>query len=224
MQAINNIVELRQLLTERFPRSHLSVSNLLRVETCPTGVPALDTLLNGGLMWGEFTELISDSGSASAQIIHALLHRVARDGQFLALVDGADSFDVGAVESDVLARLLWVRCANVNEALKATDILLRDHNFPLVVLDLKLNPLNQLRKIPASTWHRYGRLLEQSHATVLVIAPIELVTRAACRVRLHGGLGLEALSQSPTELLLQLRFTMLRGPVVVGDESAAKAC
>ena len=48
--------------------------------------------------------------------------------------------------------MLWVRCAAREEALKATDLLLRDRNFPLVVLDLKLNPIKQLRKIPTSTW------------------------------------------------------------------------
>jgi len=170
----------------------------------------------------EFTELVG-AGSGSAQVIHGLLHRVAADGQFLALVDGADSFDVGAVEPDVLTRLLWVRCASANEALKAADLLLRDRNFPVIVLDLKLNPAAQLRKIPATTWYRFARLLEQTRATVLVVTPFSLVGGAACRARIESELGPDALDQSPTGLLSRLRFTLSRSTAAGDVERVSQA-
>jgi len=214
MQTAGNIVELRQLLAERFPHLRQGVAVAAPLETQSTGVPALDALLKGGLPRGEFTELVAPAdGSGSAQVIHALLRQVAGQGRFLALVDGADSFDAGSVEPGVLSRLLWVRCVRVEEALKAADLLLRDRNVPLVVLDLKLNPAAQLRRISSSSWFRYARLLEQNRATVLVVTPSQLVSGATCRVQIRSGLGIEALSRSPAGLLSQLRFDLLRPAV-----------
>jgi hypothetical protein len=201
--------ELRRLLAEKFPQAH--AARYAPGAVVATGLTTLDALLGGGWPRGKLSELVGTGhGSGSAQVIHALLHRVAADGQFLALVDGMDSFDVDAVEPAVLSRLLWVRCANADELLKAADILLRDRNFPHIVVDLKLNPLSQLRKIPSSVWHRFRRLIEQNGATVLVVTPTQLVGGAACRVRVESRLGLEALTQPPAEVLAQLRFQLLR--------------
>ena len=210
MQTTHELVELRRLLTERFPRAHVRPAPDPG-DRIATGLPALDALLRGGLPRGTLTELVgAGNGSGSAQVIHALLHRVAASGQFLALVDGMDSFDVEAVASAVLARLLWVRCSTTEEALKAADILLRDRNIPSVVLDLKLNPLAQLRKISSSVWHRFRRLQEQNGTTVMVVTPTPLVGGAACRVRVESRLGIEALSQPPGELSAKLRFELLK--------------
>jgi len=162
-------------------------------------------------------------GSGSAQVIHALLRQTAADGQFLALVDGADSFDVSAVEPDVLAHLLWVRCTNAGDALKAADLLLRDSNFPLVAIDLKLNSAVQLRKISSSTWYRLGRILEQSRTAVLVITPQAFVSGVAWRVQVESSLGIEALAQSPEEIVRQLRFMLLRTALAPGEPLAAQA-
>src|SRR5262245_42960924 len=126
MPATENIVGLRRLLAERFPRAHTSRPPAPSARALATGIPTLDTALGGGLPRGDLTERIGAVvGSGSVQVIHALLSSVAARGQFLALVDGRDSFDVDAVESRVLARLLWVRCHRAEEALSAADLLLR---------------------------------------------------------------------------------------------------
>ena len=49
---------------------------------------------------------------------------------------------------------------NALDAVKAVDLLLRDGNFPLVVLDLVLNDSAELRKIPQTNWYRLQRLVE----------------------------------------------------------------
>jgi hypothetical protein len=206
-----NLVELRRLLTERFPNVRRGFAPRLPAEVWSTGVPSLDDLLGGGLPRGRLTELVAAGhGSGSAQVLHALLRRSAGDGKFLALVDGADSFDVDAEEAEVLSRLLWVRCSKAEEALKAADLLLRDRNFPLVVLDLKLNPATQLRKISPSVWHRFNRLVEHNDLTLLVVTPHQIVGGAACRVRVGSGLGVEALALTPAEVIGRLRFELLR--------------
>lgn len=210
MPAATNIVDLRQLLAERFPRAHAPAAPVVPSGQA-TGIPRLDALLGGGLPQGGITELVgSGPGSGSAQVLHALLRQVAVAGRFLALVDGADSFDVDAADPDALARLLWVRCTRADEALKAVDLLLRDRNIPMVVLDLKLNAAPELRRIPSSTWFRFSRLVEHHGTTLLVITPQSLVGAADLRVGMECRLDLEALAAGPASVIHRLEFQSLR--------------
>jgi RecA/RadA recombinase len=222
MQATSKIIELRRFLAERLPHTRFGLAPIAPpADVLATGVASLDRTLGGGLAKGAFTELVgAGDGSGSAQVLHALLRQVAADGQFMALVDGTDSFDVDAVEPEVLAHLLWVRCAKADEAMKAADLLLRDRNFPLVVLDLKLNPAAELRRIQGTTWYRFARLLEQNGTTVLAITPHPLVSGVAARVRVEAGLGLDALAQSPSALVHALDFTLLRSTAASDREEA----
>jgi hypothetical protein len=222
VSTVADIVDLRRLLAEQFPQAHPAFVSQSGPRGVPTGVLALDRLLGGGLSIGDTTELVSDGpGSGSAQVIHALLRQVVVDGRFLALVDGRDSFDVDSEDSDTLSRLLWVRCSRADEALKATDILLRDRNFPLVVLDLRLNPATELRKIPANVWHRFRRLLEHHGSTLLVVTPHQVVSSPASRIRISSALRMDALNQSPETILSQLNFERLRGVETPGFSTAS---
>jgi hypothetical protein len=98
---------------------------------------------------------------------------------------------------------------------------LRDRNFPLLAVDLKLNPPAELRRIPSSVWHRFKRLLEQSQATVLVVTPQPLVSGVACRIELAPALTADSLA-SP-EPVANLRFSVRRQAAVETAVSAARA-
>jgi RecA/RadA recombinase len=214
-----SIVDLRQLLRERLPRARLGFAPVAPRAVLATGVPALDAALEGGLPVGETAEL---TGTGTAEVLHALLRQAAADGRFVALVDGVDSFDADAAEPAELARLLWVRCRTAAEAVAATDLLLRDRNFPLVVLDLKLNPAAELRRLSGSVWHRFGRLREQHRTTLLVLTAQPFVNGATVRVQLRRKTGLEGLEQSVAERLAGLDFTVLRQQLAGGEESLAR--
>ena len=146
--ATGRIIDLRNILAERFPQKALPPADRL-----VTGLSSFDAALDGGLTKGAITELTSAPPNAgSASIIGALLQRASRDRYFIALIDGRDSFDPsgsGAIDGSALRHLLWVRCRKATEAIQAADLLLRDGNFPLVLLDLVLNPMEELRRIPA---------------------------------------------------------------------------
>jgi ActR/RegA family two-component response regulator len=219
------LVQLRDLLNQRFPRAGLwTAHSSPQVELRQTGMPALDRLLGGGLPRGKLTEVVaSEPGSGSAQFLHEMIRATAAGKDFMALIDGADSFDAGAMDAEVLARLLWVRCVKVSEALAATDLLLRDRNFPFVVLDLKMNSVSQLRRIPANVWPRLGRLIEQHDATLLVMTPFQCVTGAACRVGVDSHLDLAALAQESREILGTLFFEVTKSVKAGNTVVTAKA-
>lgn len=200
------IIELRQWLAERLPRARLGAAPARTApDTLPTGLGPVDDALGGGLPKGAFTELVAPGeGSGSAQFIHALLRHTAAAGRFLTLVDGADSLDVDALEPEALAHLLWIRCRSTAEALQTTDLLLRDRNIALVVLDLKLNPAHELRRVQGTVWYRLGRLMEQQGGTVLVVTPQPLVSGAAARIVSRTRLDHRDLERRPDAL--DLRF------------------
>lgn len=220
MAGTTNIVYLRRMLAERFPAAH-AVRPARETAVWPTGVPGFDDFLRG-LPKGEITEVVGEgAGSGSAQLVHALLSRTAADGGFLALVDGADSFDVDGADPVALPRMLWVRCRTADEALKATDLLLRDRNVPLVVLDLKLNPLAQLKKVPSSVWHRFGRIAEHNGTTLLVVTPFAMVGSTALRVEVQADLKVDDLVEGRSTALKRLRIRVMRAAEEQREDQAA---
>jgi recA bacterial DNA recombination protein len=182
MAASAKIIDLRKLLAERFP--HVALTTGMRLFT---GFCLLDERIGGGLPRGAITELICPQTSAgSATLIHALIHCAYRDNYFLALIDGRDSFDPCGVENARLEHLLWVRCSKASEAIKAADLLLRDGNFPLVIVDLVLNAPEELRKIPQTNWYRLQRLVEVVPTACLVLTRYEMVTSAQLKLLLEN--------------------------------------
>ncbi len=182
MAASRTIIDLRQLLAKRFPKTWAAPAARLA-----TGVPAIDEVSNGGLPKNGITELSSPNLSAgSALVIHALLHRAHRHRFFVALIDGRDSFDPQTTGNAVLRNLLWVRCLKTSDAVQAADLLLRDGNFSLVVLDLVLNPSEELRKIPQTHWYRLQRLVEAVPTAFLVLTRQSIMSSAQLKLSLEN--------------------------------------
>jgi hypothetical protein len=180
------ITELRALLGEKFPqpivrRGGSSVA-------AGSGFPEL----RGGVV----TEVTGSIGSG-ALFLDALIASAQSGGLLVALVDGSSSFDVVPMRGQP-GRLLWVLCKEASAAIKAADLLLRDGNLPLVVLDLQMN--RDLSRIPATTWYRFQRMMELSAATFVVLTPHPLVSSAAERFELRGGWTLREIQQRRTEL------------------------
>ncbi|MEM9081354.1 MAG: hypothetical protein AAGC74_11755, partial [Verrucomicrobiota bacterium] len=120
----------------------------------------------------------------------------------LALVDGSDSFDPQSHHPHTLHRLLWVRCHSAADALKAADLLLRDGNLPLILLDLLLNPLPEFQRLPASTWHRLRALTEKTGTTLLAFTPSpKIIPNTRLRLTLTSSLTLDDLDHSRPQLL-----------------------
>lgn len=208
---MRSVLQLRELLREKFPGVRLTAERPddKSVAVWPTGLPQIDEPFQGGLPKGGITELIcADRTSGSALLLAATLRRASEANQIIVLIDGQDSFDPAAFPNETLRHLLWVRCRDAEQALKAADFVLRDANLPFAVLDLGLNPPAQLRKVAATTWYRFQRIVEQTSTTLLVITPQKLVSGADARLVLRNRFGFESLDQSEEELLKQLRFEL----------------
>ena len=204
MAATQRVIDLRKLLAERFQQPPALAGGQINV-------PLLERTLEGGLRKGAITEIISPSPSAgSALLIHSLLQIAQRDRFFLALIDGSDSFDV--YDSGALQHLLWVRCEKASEAVKATDFLLRDGNFPLVLLDLVLNPADELRRIPATSWYRLQRLVEPTPTAFVVISRHNMVASARTKIVLQNRWSLSDLSRDNPST--QLHFKVRRAKTI----------
>jgi hypothetical protein len=204
MGASGAIISLRRFLEERFPKSHVSTPGYF----C-SGVSRLDQAIGGGLPKSAITELITPQTSAgSASLLQGLIQSGQRHGYFLALIDGRDSFDPGPLGNESLRCLLWVRCRQALEAIKAADLLLRDGNFPLVIVDLVLNPLAELRRIPQTTWYRLQRLVEASPSACLVLTRQSMVASAQLKIVLENSWMLESLQNE--EARSRLRFRIQR--------------
>lgn len=207
MPASDKIVDLRNLLAERFPQSGCPPAAHLT-----TGISALDQAIGGGLPKGAITELTSSNLSAgSALLISALLHSAHRDRYFLALVDGRDSFDPVPLGNARLRNLLWVRCSKAIDAVKAADLLLRDGNFPLVILDLVLNAAAELQKIPQTNWYRLQRLVEPTPTVFLALTRHSLISSAQLKLVLDNKWTIADLDRDHVTSRFQIRVERAHG-------------
>jgi hypothetical protein len=197
---VGAIVDLRKLLAERFPNAPVSAATRL-----VTGLSFVDQAIGGGLPKGAITELITPQISAgSASLIQALLQAAHRDHFFLALIDGRDSFDPQPLGNALLRNLFWVRCTTALKAIKAADLLLRDGNFPLVIVDLVLNPPEDL-KIPQTTWYRLQRLVESAPTACLILTRRSMVSSAQLKIVLENSWTLETFQKADAISRLKIR-------------------
>ena len=216
MPGSGKIIDLRKLLAQRFPQLPQTATTRL-----VTGVPLLDRSSGGGLPRAALTELTSPRTSAgSASIIHALIHTAYRDNYFLALIDGRDSFDPCGLDDCSLRHLLWVRCSKASEAIRAADLLLRDGNFPLLMLDLVLNSTEELRKIPQTNWYRFQRLVELVPTACLVLTPSEMVASAQVKLVLENSWNLETLEKQNAISQIQIDVKRSRFQAEIGNQKS----
>ena len=157
-------IEIERALERRFPAALTPVPQTIS-ETATTGVPEVDALLDGGLPVGAISEVAGPQSSGRTGLALSFLAQQTRDERVCAWVDAGDAFDPeSAAASGVnLKQLLWVRSraaaapsaesgsrissgwkaktqapvwTRLDQALRATDLLLQAGGFSAIVLDL----------------------------------------------------------------------------------------
>jgi hypothetical protein len=193
MPASPKMIELRKVLAERFPHEPALPSLCL-----PTGWSPLDSILGGGLPRGGITQLVVPNLSSGGMLVlHEIILSLHQTSRPVVLVDGKDCFDPSLHQP----LLLWIRCLNAFQALKATDLILRDGNLPLAILDLKQNPELELRKIPGTTWYRFQRILEESKNSLFVMTRHPIVTSSIYDITMTNHININDMSSSSIDLI-----------------------
>jgi recombination protein RecA len=139
------------------------------VETVLTGIPEIDCLA-GGLPRGALTEICGPPCSGRTTVLLSALASRTADAEVCALIDARDSFDPRSAEAAgvELRQLLWVRCRNLEQSLRAADLLIQGGGFGFIALDLSDIPPETVRHVPLNAWFRFRRAVEDT-ATVLVL-------------------------------------------------------
>lgn len=122
-----------------------------------------------------------------------------------AFVDTNGRFDLLAVEAAGidLSRVLWVRCVKkwkklnvVEQAFKATDILIHNGELKLIIVDLSGVAERKIRKIPLTAWHRFSRAAQKTSTNLIFVTSVP-VAQSCANVTFHvkQGLGIWATLQ-----------------------------
>jgi recombination protein RecA len=140
------------------------------IDTVSSGIREIDAL-TGGLPRGALVEICGPACSGrTSLLVSALASRTAAD-EACALIDGRDAFDPysAALAGVELRRLLWVRCKNIEQALRAADLLLQGGGFGMVALDLGDIPAETVRYVPLNVWFRFRRAVEDTPTIFVVL-------------------------------------------------------
>ena len=139
-------------------------------EVVSTGIPSLDAAV-GGLPRGAMTEICGPPCSGRTSLLLSALAARTAEGEACALVDARDSFDpsLASAAGVLLEKLLWVRCQNADQALRAADLLIQSGGFGLVAVDLSDVAPKIVRYVPLNAWFRFRRAVEDTPTILMVI-------------------------------------------------------
>jgi len=154
-------------------------------EHVSTGIAEID-LLAGGLPRGALTEIFGPDCSGRTSLLFSALSMRTAHLEACALIDGCDAFDPHSAEAAGvdLKQLLWVRCKNIQQALRATDLLLQSGGFGFIALDLSDVSREVVRHVPLDAWFRFRRAVEDTQ-TILVVLEQESNAKTCASLVLH---------------------------------------
>jgi len=198
-------LQIEHALERRFPAA-LSPSPRPIRDTAATGIDAVDDLLRGGLPIGAISEVTGPACSGRTTLALAFLAGRTRQGSVCAWVDVDDSLDPesAAANGVLLPQLLWVRCRNdaahqpsshrpcarLDQAVRATDLLLQAGGFSAIVLDMGNTASQFTRRIPLATWFRFRQAARRTQCSLIILAQIASAQSSADVVldcaRLHS--------------------------------------
>src|SRR5579863_391492 len=139
-------------------------------ELVTTGIPSLDAVV-GGLPRGAMTEICGPPCSGRTSVLLSALAARTAEGETCALIDARDSFDpaVASAAGVELRQVLWVRCQNADQALRATDLLIQAGGFGMVAVDLSDVAPKIVRYVPLNAWFRFRRAVEDTPTVLMVL-------------------------------------------------------
>ena len=161
--------QIESALADRIP-APFTYRDRKPTEIVSTGIPEIDSLA-GGLPRGALTEICGPPCSGGTSLLVSALAERTSSSEVCALIDGCDSFDPYSAKAAgvELQQLLWVRCRNIDQAFRATDLLIQGGGFGLIALDLSGISPETVRHVPLNVWFRFRRAVEDTPAVLVVL-------------------------------------------------------
>jgi hypothetical protein len=223
-------IEIERSLANRFPAALSPAPRV--VEAAPTGIAEVDNLLDGGLPTGAITELAGAESSGRTSLALAFVARLTGDGRACAWVDTDDTLDPesAAANGVVLRQLLWVRCRGktalakdkpwplLEQAIRATDLLLQAGGFAAIVLDLAGTAPEHAMRIPLATWFRFRQAATRTRCSLVLLDQTACAQSSATAVLECGQF---AARDSGNTVLEGFTFTVHRSLLRPGATSAS---
>jgi recombination protein RecA len=128
-------LQIETALAHRIPSALTPPHRIIRPVT-PTGVAAIDELLDGGLPIGAITEMTGPESSGRTSLALSFFARTTQEGRVGAWIDVCDALHVesAAAAGIDFSQLLWVRCG------VAGDLSKEDGNYQFMLPDKYLVP------------------------------------------------------------------------------------
>jgi hypothetical protein len=182
-------LQIEHALESRFPAALTPAPRTFR-DIAPTGIDEADRLLDGGLPLGAISEITGPASSGRTALAQAFVAQRTAEGRVCAWVDANDAFDPesAAANGVNLRQLLWVRCAQaaqpalrpsrfeknkpwtrLDQALRATDLLLQAAGFSAILLDLADVAPEHGNRIPLATWFRFRQAADRTRCSLVVL-------------------------------------------------------
>jgi len=199
-------IQIEHALEHRFPAALTPAARTI-CDFAPTGIDEVDKLLDGGLPLGAISEITGPESSGRTNLALSFVAQRTMAEQVCAWVDAGDAFDPeSAAACGVgLQRLLWVRCRNfaatdrvripakpltwkskpwtqLDQALRATDLLLQAGGFAAIVLDLGDTAPEHGLRIPLATWFRFRQAADRARCSLVVMGKAAYAQSSAALV------------------------------------------
>jgi hypothetical protein len=192
-------------------QQEMSTPPIALESTTPSGAATIDQALGGGYPAGRITEIVEPHPSRGVQsLIHHAIAHARRQPQYVALIDAPNHFDPQSESAIHLQCLLWVRPAKSTDIPQACDILIRDGNFPLLLLDLRCPQNHRPTRIHPNDWYRLQRVCEQSHVAFVCFTATSTIPCAHFRLQLSETLPMKLIEEPTCDALPLLNCDILK--------------
>ena len=232
--------QIENTLERRFPAALTPAPRTIR-ETTPTGIPAADQMLEGGLPVGAISEITGPISYGRTSLALSFVAGRTREDCVCAWVDASDTLDAeSAAASGVrLNHLLWVRCrptlparkqknqsaakpwTQLDQAVRATDLLLQAGGFAAIVLDLGNTAPQDAARIPLASWFRFRQAADRTRCSLLVLAQQPLAQSSSAVVLECAPLSAQSSNQT---VLSGYQYQLQTGRIASHPSSQSMAC
>jgi hypothetical protein len=176
-------VQVEATLARRVPAA-LTLKIKQAPELFATGMAEVDAMLGGGIPRSSITEVSGTASTGRTSFALSTLANITQLGNACAWVDVNDALspESAAAAGVDLRRLLWLRMSaerkvkltdkpwsRMEQALRATDLLLQTGGFAAIVLDMSDVLPQHAMRIPLATWYRFRLAAEHARSALVFL-------------------------------------------------------